>query len=58
MFKNIPKSPLTVTVFVLTVLLNVTFSLIDLRFVSVSFILLGGLAGVLVFAVAGKKKKE
>ncbi|MCR5153434.1 MAG: chromate transporter [Lachnospiraceae bacterium] len=57
MFKGLKKTPLTLTVFTLTLITFIAFSLFAVNFSSIYFILIGGLIGIFTTCIF-KCKKE
>ncbi len=60
MFKKLKKNPLTVTLFLVTLVVYITLTLLAKKFSSIYYILISGAVGLIVYSISYllKKKKE
>ena len=58
MFKKIEKKPLPIAVFICVFSLLITFELLSIKFSSVIYIVVGGLIGIIYYAITSQVKEE
>ncbi len=59
-FKKLKKTPLTITLFILTLIIYLTLTMLSKKFSSIYYILISGFLGLVVYSISYllKKKKE